>query len=265
MSSTLRFYKSYEIVHAYVQVAGDAITGTGAATNKVSASSHGLTEGQLVVVTAVTTFSVITVGTRYFVKRTDANNFQFASTVGGSALAIGDSGSVTVVPLITYELDWANKITPTADRATYTWQGSSQKKEIESLIGIKLAIDLDCIPAEAHQTIFDKSAITGALPNGMTTSSALAIGGGNDRSGRACGLLLVGNALKSAAEAVVNFSLWYPNGTLTLTAPPGLQTGSVGDKLQYQFAASKTAVDVAGGTISGMATDGDFFILAESD
>ncbi len=263
MASILRFYKSYTIKRALAQVAGTPIAGTGTATNKITATAHGLAEGDTVVPSAHATLTLTDLA-RYYVKYVDANSIQLALTKGGSAVAIGDSGSVTLVPIDTIELDWANKIAANSERDNYDWAGSNQKTHIELLARLSLTIDLDCIPAEAHALIYDKATITDTLVNGMTPATAVGYGGGADVQGAQVGLVLEGYALKGASETPVEFSLWYMSGLLTLSAAPGLTSGAVADKQQYLFSASKGNTDVAGGTVAGLSDDGEYYIFAES-
>lgn len=264
MASALDFYKSYTIKRALAQVAGTAIAATGAATNKLSATAHGLVDGDVIVVSTHATLTLTNLQ-RYYVRDATANDFKVAATKAGSAIAIGDSGSASVIPIVQIELDWANKIASAGEKDTYEWNGSDQSTRIELLKRQSLTIDLSCIPAEAHSLIFDKSAISETtLVNGMTVSTAVGYGGGADKSGANVGIVLEGYALKGATETVVTFSQWYPRGILALSSVPGLSTGAIGDNFQYIFNATKGALDIAGGTIAGLSSDGEFVIVAES-
>lgn len=262
--SSLAYYKSYELTHAYALTKPASIAATGAATNKLSATAHGLAEGDTVVLTSFVTLTNVTAGTRYFVKYVDANSFNLALTSGGSAIAIGDTGSAVVQPYTITELDWTKQAKTTTDRNTFEWNGSARSFEISTIKKMSVAIDLDCIPTAAHKAIFSKSAITGALPGGMTTSTAVGFGGGNDKAGVSASLLLTGYALKGEAQTVVNIAVLFASGVLSLVAAPGFTSGAVGDPWQYSYAAVRSLTDVAGGLVGGASSDGEIYYLSET-
>jgi hypothetical protein len=263
MASAFDFYKAYSIKRAYAQKAGETLSLTSAATNMLTLTAHGLVDNDVIVIITHATNSLVDLK-RYYVRDATANNFKVAATKGGSAVAIGDSGTATAIQLINYELDWANKITPASERDSYDWAGSHQKTHIELLARLSLTIDLDCIPTEVHAALFDKDTITDTLVGGMVAASAVGFGGGVDVQGASVGMLLEGYALKGALETPVSFAIWYPAGILTLSAAPGLTTGAVADKQQYLFSATRGSTDVAGGTISDLSDDGEFYIVAET-
>ncbi len=263
MASAFDFYKAYSIKRAYAQKAGSILSLVGAATNMLTLTSHGLVDGDVIVIITHATLTLTNLK-RYYVVNATANNFKVAATKGGTAIAIGDSGTATAKQIINYELDWANKITPTSEKDNYDWAGSHQKTHIELLARLSLTMDLDCIPTDVHALLFNKGTISDTLVGGMDAATAVGFGGGDDVKGASAGLLLEGYALKGSAETPINFSVWYPVGILTLSAAPGLTTGAVADKQQYQFSASRGAVDVAGGTITELSSDGEFYIVAES-
>ena len=263
MASAFGFYKAYSIKRAYAQVAGAALSLVGAATNTLTLTAHGLSDNDVIVVTAHATLTLTDLK-RYYVRDATANNFKVAATPGGSAIAIGDSGTATAKKINNYELDWANKIAAPSERDTYAWAGSHQKTQIELLARLSLALDLDCIPSEAHALIFSKSTISDTLVGSMTAATAVGFGGGDDVQGVSVGMLLEGYALKGATETPISFSVWYPVGILTLSAAPGLTSGAVADKQQYLFSATRGASDVAGGTIANLSSDGEYYIIAES-
>lgn len=78
---------------------GTPITGVTAAssTNTFTKTAHGLTNGQLVILSALTGGSGLTAGVPYYVIAAAANTFQLALEVGGAAVALGtDVTDVTV-------------------------------------------------------------------------------------------------------------------------------------------------------------------------
>lgn len=255
-------YLEYDFNEAYLEV--DAtLAGTGAATNKISATAHGLVNGDVVSFSGITTLT-ITAATRYYVVNKATNDFQIATTPGGSAVSIGDSGSATVHKITRYRLYYPNKITPNADKNSYEWKGGGRSIKLEQLAALSLAIDSASVPAYVHSNIFSKASMTfndGALAG----SNVIAVGGGNDKSGVSVGLYLKCNAKKivSGAEtAVVTRFYWYPVGTLTLVAPRGPESGAIGALQQYSFSATPGAADICGAAISGMASD-DYYVTGE--
>lgn len=165
-----------------------------------------------------------------------------------------------------YRLDYPNKINPSTEKDTLTWKGGGKTKKIETLASVNLTLDLDCFPLAAHQDIFSKAAITAAAGGGMTLTSIVPLGGGNDVGGVSIGLILDGNAIKvdtAGVETVVKLRFWYPVGTLTLSAPPAYGAGATADKWQYAFSASKTLVDINGGAITGAPVGGEYVYIGE--
>jgi hypothetical protein len=171
-------------------------------------------------------------------------------------------GKVTPA-IVNTELQFPNKITPATETKTYQWEGGGTVEKLESLAGITYELSLDCVPASAHAAIFGKTEITAGLPASVV--DAYGYGGGSDRSGVACGLLLEGNAIKDVdgARSVVTFVLWLPSGTLTLKTPPGMQSGNKFELLGYSFSATRTTTNIIGTTLTGGSADGDFFIIGE--
>lgn len=168
--------------------------------------------------------------------------------------------------IVETELPWANKLTPASETTTYEWQGSGQKKKITLLIAQNWTLDLDAVPSTQHASLFGKSEITdaGAADAYFDVSTLVGFGGGNDAQGISVGLRAEANALGGATEEVVTVELWAPVTTMTLSAVMGLTAGQTGDKTQYSFSATKTAVDITGASIAGASSDGEFFFVGES-
>jgi hypothetical protein len=261
--SLLDYYKGYELTHAYIYTKPASIAATAAATNKLNATAHGLAEGDEVVLTSHVTLANVTDGLRYYVKLTDADNFQLALTSGGSAIAIGNTGSAVIQPYTITELDWTKQAKTTTDRNTFEWNGSARYLKLETIKQQTVAIDQDCIPTAAHKRIFGKSTISSPLLGGMTPASAVGFGGGNDKSGVSSSLLLTGYGLKSEAQSVVNIAVLYPSGILSLVAAPGFTSGAVQDAWQYSYAATCSLTDVCGGTTTGASSDGEIYYVSE--
>jgi hypothetical protein len=255
-------YLEYDFTEAYFEVGG-SIAVTGAATNKLSATAHGLVNGDVVSFGGITTLTISTL-TRYYVVNKTTNDFQIATTPGGSAVAIGDSGSATAKIITRYRLYYPNKITPNADKNTFEWKGGSRSVKLESLAALTLTLDSASVPQYLHSVLFNKASLTfqdGALAG----SNAIGVGGGSDKNGVSVGLYLKCNAKKivnGAETAAVTRFYWYPVGTLTMTAPRGPESGAVGPLQQYSFSATPGSADINGAAISGMASD-DYFVSGE--
>lgn len=165
--------------------------------------------------------------------------------------------------IVETEFPWPNKLTPSSDQVTYEWQGGGQKKKVIALVAQNWTIDLDAVPSAAHKSLFGKSEITdpGVADALFDVSTLVGFGGGNDTSGVTVGMRAVANALAGDGEDVVELDLWAPVCVVTLAAAMGLTSGGIGDKTQYAISATKTTVDITGGTITGASADGEFFFI----
>lgn len=168
--------------------------------------------------------------------------------------------------IVETELKWPNKLTPGSELQTYTWQGGGSKYEIKLLIAQSFELELDAIPNAQHASLFTKAEVTdaGVADSYFDVSTLVGYGGGNDASGISVGLRATANALGGATNTVETINLWAPVCTMTLVAAGGFQSGNIGDKTKYNFAVSKTTVDITGATITGAASDGDFFFVGEA-
>jgi hypothetical protein len=257
-------YAEYEFSEAYAERPGTAIAGTGAATNKLTATAHGLVNGDVVSLTDIVTLTGVAAATRYYVVGKTTNDFQLAATPGGSAIAIGNSGSANVYAITRYRLYFPNKITPNADTNTFEWKGGARVLKLTSLAALTLTLDVACVPPYFHSNVFNKASVVfndGALAG----SNVIGLGGGNDKQGVTTGLYLkcLAKKLVSGAEiGIVTRFYWYPAGTLALTAPRGPESGAVGSLQQYTYSATPGAADINGAAISGMASD-DYCLTGE--
>jgi hypothetical protein len=75
---------------------GRAVTFTDAG-DLVNLTAHGLSNGDEVSFSVITTTTGIVINTIYFVVNATADNFQLASTLGGSALPLTTNGSGTII------------------------------------------------------------------------------------------------------------------------------------------------------------------------
>jgi hypothetical protein len=168
--------------------------------------------------------------------------------------------------IVETEFPWPNALKPSSEQQTYTWSGGGAQKKVTVLIAQNWTLDLDVIPLSAHATIFGKAEVTdaGAADSLFDVSTLVGFGGGNDASGVSRGLRATANSYEGAMETAVEIALWAPVCTITLSQAMGLNTDGTADKTQYSFSATKTTVDITGATITGAASDGDFFFIGES-
>jgi len=83
------------VVPSKVDVIAQAV-GTNASNNSITLTSHGYADGDQIQFARSAT-SDITVGTVYFIRDTTDNTFKLATTSGGTAVEIGDSGDSTAL------------------------------------------------------------------------------------------------------------------------------------------------------------------------
>lgn len=244
-----------------VRLPATAIAATGAATNKLSATAHGLSNGDIVSLSSIVTLTNVTAGTRYYVIAAAANDFQIALTAGGSAIVIGNTGSADVHSYNDLELFYPNQAAVDQTTTNYEWNGGDNLVKLQELSGLTLNIDSASVPVYVHAQIFDKDEITeGGLSN------AVGFGGGDDKAGATVGLVIYRNAKKlvnGAEVGVVTRIYNYPAGTLNLRAVPGATSREIGSLFGYAFSATPGNTDINGAAISGMASD-DFFYMGEA-
>ena len=240
---------------------GASLAATGASTNKLSATAHGLSNGDIVSLDDIVTLTNVSAGTRYYVVGAATNDFQIALTAGGSAIVIGNTGSATVFYYDDIELYYPNQASVDQTTTDYEWNGGDNLVTLSELSGLTLNIDSASVPVYADATIFGKSEITeGGLSN------AAGVGGGSHKQGATVGMIIYRNAKKivnGAEVGTVTRIYNYPAGTLTLRAVPSAQSREVGGLFGYSFSATPGNTDINGATISGMASD-DFFYTGES-
>jgi hypothetical protein len=257
-------YLEYDFHEAYLGVAGTAIAGTGAATNKLTATAHGLLNGQIVSVASIVTLANLAVNTQYYVVNKTADDLQLSATPGGSAIAIGNSGTCNILWTKRYRLYFPNKITPNVDKNTYEWKGGGRSVKLEQLAAMVLNLDTASVPEYVRSNIFSKASLTWS-DAGLTATNVTGWGGGNEKSGVSTELHLKCYAKKivSGSEiGIVTRFYNYPVGTLTPVAPRGPESGAVGAQPQFSFSATPGAADINGATIASMASD-DYCISGE--
>jgi hypothetical protein len=253
-------YLEYDFTRLLFRTAA-SFAGTGAATNRISATAHGLSNVDEVSLTGITTLTNVSANTIYYVVGTAANNFQIALTPGGSAIVIGDTGSATVHYYADFESSYPNQATVETSTKDFEWNGGGQTVTLSTLDGLTLNIDLAAVPSYIHSNLFDKDAVTVSGYENL-----IGFGGGDDKSGVTIGLWIERSAKKivnGSETGVVTRLYYYPAGTLTMRATPGVQSGEVGSLWGYSFSATPGNADVNGATIPGMDVD-DFFVHGNS-
>ncbi|MCX5234438.1 DUF5309 domain-containing protein [Streptomyces prunicolor] len=73
---------------------GTSVTGATSATDTITSTGHGLSDGNKIVFTAVGAATSIVTGRVYFVDAIDANTFKVATTNGGTALTLGTATGI---------------------------------------------------------------------------------------------------------------------------------------------------------------------------
>jgi surface protein len=125
-----------------------------ASTDTVGRTAHGFSDGQIVSFASIATTTGITADTPYFVVNAAADTFQLAATSGGSAIALTNDGTGTLLP---YKQAIVT-VTPQAG---------------ENLTALNLNVRFSTLPARAYATGWLDLAISG--PN--FSASGLVVGG----------------------------------------------------------------------------------------
>lgn len=258
------YYRPYGFTRAVVQTLGDEINGDSATDTFTADAAHGLAVGDTVYVTALGGGSGVALLTRYFVVNVgSATTLKLSATRGGSAIALGTTTDMKIVPLVETAFALPQKATASPENDDITWEGGDQKIKQTIMSGMSVPLDLDAVQAGAHATLFGKAAITGSLPGGL--ASAIGYGGGSDKSGVTCGLRLEGPAWKNTdgVETAVTFARWFPQGGLSFTKPSEFNTSAKAGQTGYSFTPIRTAVDLGGDAIEGASSGGEFYYDGE--
>lgn len=168
--------------------------------------------------------------------------------------------------LTSVEFPWPNALKPASETQDFTWEGGGARKKVTVLIAVNWTLDLAAIPLSAHKTVFAKAEITdpGAADALFDVSTMVGFGGGNDISGVTRGMYATANAYAGDTDSAIEIAVWAPIATITLAQIAGLSTGGVADMTQYNISATKTSVDITGGTIAGASSGGEFFFIGET-
>jgi hypothetical protein len=84
---------------------GTAVTGATSATDTITSTGHGLSDGNKIVFTAIGAATNIVPGRVYYVDAIDANTFKVATTNGGTALTLGTATGIA------FTKPWATTLT----------------------------------------------------------------------------------------------------------------------------------------------------------
>jgi hypothetical protein len=217
----------------------------------VTHASHGLSNGTVVVFQSITTTTGASINVRYYVIGATTNTFQVSTTYGGSAVALTTDGTGTYKAIVPYDIYLANKMTITPKSRSFTYAGDDTEIDRTQILGYTVELDADCIPLATHMALFTLTTQTTALPDSYT---ALVYGGAtSERAGVTAELWVEGTAKRidetTGLETDVILRRWFPVGTVSGVTPGGQTTGDKAEIEKYSFAASKTAVDAAGGAL----------------
>lgn len=249
--------RPYGLTRAVVEIAADALAAT-TATDTFTVSGTAPANGSRFSLTSIGGLTGVALNTTYYVVNASGATFKAAATHGGTPITVG-TGAPSVHLITEVELQWPNKIAPNIENNELKWEGGDGVEKLPMLLGMSLNIDLDCVPTSAHQVIFDKSTVTN-VPGGFT--NGVGFGGGADKSGAACGFYIEGYEVKDqdGVRSTTPRRRWFPVGTLTLRQPGGQSTGGKDDVWGYTFTAKRTTTDILGSALSGVSSDGEFFV-----
>ncbi len=261
------YYRNFGISDAKIQKAttSTACTFTDAG-DLVTAASHGLSNGWVVVFQTIVTTTGISTFTRYYVVAATSTTFQVAATVGGSAVALTTNGTGTYIGIKEYDVYLANSADITTKSKTFTYAGDDQEIERTQVLGYTVKLSADCILLATHQGLFGLTAYSTALPlvSGTTAATSLVYGGSTtERAGSTCGLYFTGTATRvdetTGAQTDVWVTRWFPVGTISGVTPSGSKTGDKAEVESYEFTATKTIVDLAAGPLPATVPSGGVF------
>lgn len=154
------------------------------------------------------------------------------------------------------DLRYANTIEFTVDSTTLTFEGDADQRQVFITSGLSAAIRPDCITLEADEALFGKTPVVAGLPAGV--DRATYYGETTETRGVTCGFWGRGFGIfeDGGGEEIVNFEIRVFRGTLTLGAPPNLQTKQKAGQRTYNFSAVKTSVDINGDPLPDVPTGG---------
>lgn len=85
---------------------GTTVTGASSATDTITSTGHGLSDGDKIVFTDTSTATGIVAGRIYYVDQIDVNTFKVSTTNGGTAITLGTATGIA------YTVPWSTALTP---------------------------------------------------------------------------------------------------------------------------------------------------------
>jgi hypothetical protein len=248
---TSKDFLAKDIVAAWIQVPSATVSATTTDVGDIfTIASHGLANGDVVVLQTLTTTTGVAVNVRYYVVGATTNTFQLAASYGGSALTLTTDGSATIKAIREVEVFYTNNVTSETTVKTITFEGSGQTRDYKSATGFSMTIAPDSVSLIALEAAFSKTVVTANLPRGATGGMGLM--SSTDGQGVTAGVLVqmsgTGRTF-AGVESEDDEYLWAPNGTLTMSGPANAQTSDKATGMQLNFSASRATSDVAGGAL----------------
>lgn len=232
-----KYYLPFGFKKAAIQVAGNekacTFTDTG---DVVGVTGHGYANGDKVAFTAIASTTGISTAAYYYVVSAATDTFKVAATAGGSAIALTTNGTGAVRKLVEVDLAFPNKINPSAERKTVSYEGGDQVVKRAKTLGLSFQLDADCLPIGAHAAIFGLDEVSDDLPDGYTAAVPMLTS--VERSGVSAGFWGEGDATRYAADgsqSEVTVRQWFPLGTLTAVSSPAQTTGDKPGAFGYEF------------------------------
>jgi hypothetical protein len=237
---------------AAVQFKGADDSATITATGGVfTAAGHGLSVGDVVVFSSITTTTGITTYTKYYVISSGltTDEFKVSATSGGSTVSLTGDGSATFAKMFEVRLRMANKITSTGDKKDTNYEGDNVIIKQTNTQSVGFTFDADSFPIGAHALLFGSSEVTSGLPDSYTSAYGLMTA--TERTGKTCSFWGEGTSTSFDADGVQSSKtvrVWYPLGTITPTKSPELTTSDKPAPWQYTFNTTEMSptVDVMG-------------------
>jgi len=175
------------------------------------------------------------------------------------ALQDNNSGSIR-----TTELFYPNKIEPDTNVIDIPFEGGDQRRHVYMLAEYTLTLDQDCLDLNAMSIVFGKNKVTSISDTPYATEYTW-MGDTDEGGGASVGGVFKAHAIKNVAgvESAVDIVLWVPVATLTLARHAGLTTLAKGTFPQFKLSSNRTTVNIVGGTLSGVPTNGAFYSIGE--
>jgi hypothetical protein len=236
-----------------------------ASTDKITATAHGLANGDLVTVTAVTGPTTLHAGASYYVVSATTNDFKLALTPGGSAIDIDANGTVTVtkpgLQAGTLVTDWeTGTLTlskPATSSGSFTVSVQTGSLAVQDATIAALTAQKAALTAELA-TISDGTAILDAITDGRAALVAaghylaprtIARDGSTDQTSAIQTWL--GTVPDGAGPFTPNYAHWWRSstyrvdGTITLSGRNNLRWDHHGSTFTAGVTGSATRVHIS--------------------